>query len=242
MRRRTFIAGLGSEAAWPLAARAQRIGRRQVGILMGLRETDQDGQARVQTFRQSLADLGWVEGREVRIDVRWAGPDIARQRDYGRELVALTPDVLLANSTTATQALREATQTIPIVFVTLADAIDAGVVSNQARPDANVTGFIQWEYSMAGKWLGLLKDVAPLIARAAVLFNPNTLPFGSSYVRVAQEAGERLGVKVSAAAVTDAGAIEPMFAAMTGSDGGGVLGLPDVFVATNMERSYACGQ
>jgi putative ABC transport system substrate-binding protein len=152
MRRRTFIAGLGSAAAWPLAARAQRIGRRQVGILMGLRETDQDGQARVQTFRQSLADLGWVGAREVRIDVRWAGPEIARQRDYARELVALTPDVLLANSTTATQALREATQTIPVVFVTLADAIDAGVVSNQARPDANVTGFIQWEQNPGASW------------------------------------------------------------------------------------------
>src|SRR5579863_5974428 len=119
MRRRTFIAGLGGAAAWPAVVRAQRTGRmRHVGVLMALRETDRDAQARLQTFRQSLADFGWVEGREVRIDVRWAGPDIARQRDYARELVALSPDVILTNGTRATQALREATHTIPIVFVT----------------------------------------------------------------------------------------------------------------------------
>ena len=235
MRRREFIAGLGGAAAWPLAARAQQDARmRHVGVLMALRETDQDGQARLQTFRQSLADFGWVEGRGVRIDVRWAGPDVARQRNYARELVALTPDVLLTNATTTTQALREATQTIPIVFVTLADPVGTGVVSNLARPDANVTGFMQWEYSMAGKWLSLLKAVAPRLARAAVLFNPNTLPFGPSYVRAAQEAGERLGVKVNAAAVDDATAIEPIIAAMASFDDGGVVGLPDVFVADNM--------
>jgi putative ABC transport system substrate-binding protein len=201
---------------------------------MALRETDQDAQARLQTFRQSLADFGWVEGREVRIDVRWAGPDVARHRDYARELVALTPDVLLTNGTAATQALREATHTIPIVFVTAVDPVGTGVVSNLARPDANVTGFMQFEYSMAGKWLSLLKDVAPRLARVAVLFNPNTLPFGSSYVRVAQEAGERLGVKVNAAAVDDAAGIEPAIAAIASSDNGGVVGLPDVFFADNM--------
>jgi putative tryptophan/tyrosine transport system substrate-binding protein len=237
MRRREFIAGLASAAVSPLAARAQRDGRmRHVGVLMPYAEANQDAQARLQAFRQRLVDFGWVEGREVRIDVRWAGPDAARQRSYARELVALAPDVILTGATTTAQALREATQAIPIVFVTLSDPVGSGLVSNLARPDANVTGFMQFEYSMAGKWLSLLKDAAPRLGRAAVLFNPNTLPFGPSYVRAAQEVGERLAIKVNAAAVHDAAAIEPTIAAMASSDdgGGGVVGLPDVFFADNM--------
>jgi putative tryptophan/tyrosine transport system substrate-binding protein len=233
--RREFIAGLGGVAAWPLAARAQRNDRmRHIGVLMAHRETNQGAQARLQVFRQSLADLGWVEDREVRIDVRWAGPDVAQQRSDARELVALTPDVILTNSTTATRALREETQVIPIVFVTLTDPVGTGVVSNLARPDANVTGFMEFEYSMTGKWLSLLKDVAPRLARAAVLFNPNTSPFGPSYVRAAQEAGKRLGVKVDDAALDDAAAIEPMIAAMASFDNGGVVAVPDVFNEDNM--------
>jgi putative tryptophan/tyrosine transport system substrate-binding protein len=235
MRRREFIAGLAGAAAWRLAARAQPDAqRRRVGVLMAFREIDQDAQARLQAFRQSLADFGWVEGHEVRIDVRWAGPDLAIQRSYARELVALAPDVILTSATTAAQALREATQVIPIVFVTISDPVGSGVVSNLARPDANVTGFTQHEYSMAGKWLSLLKDVAPRLARAAVLFNPNTLPFGPSYVRAAQEVGERLAIKVNTAAANDVAAIERIIAAMANSDDGGVVGLPDAFFADNM--------
>jgi putative tryptophan/tyrosine transport system substrate-binding protein len=235
VRRREFIAGLGSAAAWPLPARAQPIGRvRRIGVLIASSEIDQEAQARLQTFRQSLADLGWVEGREVRIDVRWAGPNVAQQHVYARELVALTPDLLLTNATTATQALREATHAIPIVFVTLFDPIRSGVVSNLARPDANVTGFTQYEPSMAGKWLSLLKDVAPRLARVVVLFNPNTSPFGPAYVRVVQEAGERVGVMVSAAAVVDGAAIEATIAAMANFGDGGVLALPDNFLADNV--------
>jgi putative tryptophan/tyrosine transport system substrate-binding protein len=235
MRRREFIAGLGGTAAWPVAARGQREARlRRIGVLIASSESDQEAQARLQSFRQTLADLGWVEGREVSIDVRWAGPDTARQRNYALELVSLTPDVFLTNATTSTQALREATRSIPIVFVTLFDPIRGGVISNLARPDANVTGFMQYEQSMAGKWLSLLKNVAPGLARVAVLFNPNTLPFGMAYVRVVQEAGEGLGVKVNAAAVEGAAAIEPIFAAVAGSDDGGVLALPDNFAANNI--------
>jgi len=235
MRRRDFIAGLGGAAAWPLAARAQPNGRvRRIGVLIASSEIDQEAQARLQTFRQSLADLGWVEGHEVRIDVRWAGPDVAQQHVYARELIALTPDLLLTNATTATQALREATQAIPIVFVTLFDPIRSGVVSNLARPDANVTGFTQYEPSMAGKWLSLLKEVAPRLARVVVFFNPKTLPFGPAYVRVVQEAGERLGVKVSAATVEEAAGIEATVSAMANFDDGGVVALPDNFAADNI--------
>jgi putative tryptophan/tyrosine transport system substrate-binding protein len=236
VRRREFITGIGGAAvAWPLAAHAQPNGRvRRIGVLIASSEIDQEAQARLQTFLRSLADLGWVEGHEVRIDVRWAGPDVAQQHVYARELVALTPDLLLTNATTATQALREATQAIPIVFVTLFDPIRSGVVSNLARPDANVTGFTQYEPPMAGKWLSLLKEVAPRLARVVVFFNPKTLPFGPAYVRVVQEAGERLGVKVSAATVEDAAGIEATVSAMANFDDGGVVALPDNFAADNI--------
>ena len=229
MRRREFIAGLGTAAAWPLAASAQQ-GEpvRRVGVLMPFAETDQEAQARLQAFRQGLTNLGWVEGRNLRIEVRWTGPDVVSQRSHGRELLALTPDVILTSTSPATLALREATRTIPIVFVTLNDPVSTGIVSNLARPEANVTGFTLFEYSLAGKWLSLLKDMAPWLARVALLFNSDTsAPFAPFYVRAAQDAGERLALKITAAGVRDAAAIEPAIAAIAGSDDGGLIVLPD---------------
>ena len=241
MERREFVTILGgAAAAWPLAARAQQGGRvRRVGALMAFSEADPEGQARFQAFRQGLADLGWVEGRNVRIDVRWAGPDVARHQSHARELVALAPEAILVNGTTATQALRDATRTIPIVFVAISDPVATGVVSNLARPEANVTGFMSFEYSMAGKWLGLLKDMAPRLARVALLFNPDTAPFAPAYVWAAQVAGEQLALKVMAAGVREVGAIEPVVAAMAGSDDGGLLVLPDVFNVANSATTIA---
>src|SRR5262245_4651814 len=172
--RRAFIGGLGAAAAWPLAVGAQGERVRRVGVLMPFDQGDREGQARFQAFRQGLADLGWIEGRNLHLDVRWAGPDVAGIRNHARELVAAAPDAIQANGTTATQALRDATRTIPIVFANVFDPVATGVVSNLARPEANITGFMQSEYSMAGKWLGLLKDVATRLARVEVLFTPET--------------------------------------------------------------------
>ena len=236
MRRRELIAGLGSTAAaWPAVGRTQPNARaRQIGVLLASSEADQEAQARLQAFRLGLADRGWIEDREVRIDVRWAGPDVAQQHNYARDLIGLMPHVLVTNATTATQALREATHTIPIVFVTLFDPVRSGVVSNLARPDANVTGFTQYEQSMAGKWLSLLKTVAPKLTQVRVLFNPNTTPFGAAYVRVVQEAGERMGVMVAAAAVVDIAAVEAIIAATASFGDGGMLCLPDNFLADNV--------
>jgi putative ABC transport system substrate-binding protein len=242
MRRRQFITVLGGAAAatWPLAARAQQGDRvRRIGVLMAYGEANPDGQARIQIFRQGLADLGWIEGRNLRIDVRWAGSDVAHQRSHARELVALAPEAILANSTTATRALWDATRTIPIVFVNLSDPIITGVVSTVARPEANVTGFMQFEYSMSGKWLSLLKDVAPRLARVALLFNPDTAPYAPFYVRAAQDAGESLALKITAAGVRDAAGIEPAIAAMAGSDDGGLLVVPDVFFAPHRATMIA---
>jgi putative tryptophan/tyrosine transport system substrate-binding protein len=218
MRRREFITLLGGGVATcPLAARAQQGRVRRVGVLAANTYGGRGGQL----FREALADLGWVEGRNLRIDVRLIDGDVALARSYARELVALAPDVILAGNTIITQALRDATRTIPIVFVTLTDPVSTGVVSNLARPEANVTGFMQWEYSIAGKWLSLLKDMAPRIRRVAVLFDPDGTPYGPFYVKAAQDAGERLSVAVTAASVRDTAGIEPAIAA--GSDDGGLL-------------------
>src|SRR5262249_55581848 len=148
-------------------ARAQqREPVRLVGVLMPFRETDQEAQARLQLFRQELTNLGWVEGRNLRIDVRWTGPDVASQRSHAYELIALTPDAILTNTTPVTLALRDATRTIPIVFVAINDPVSTGVVSNLARPGGNVTGFsLYFEYSLYGKWLELLKEMVPRLAR-----------------------------------------------------------------------------
>jgi putative ABC transport system substrate-binding protein len=172
IQRREFIALLcgAAPAVGPFAARAQHDGRvRRIGALMGYDETDQESQARFRAFRQGLADLGWVEARNLRVDVRWAGTgvDVAGRQSHARELVALAPEAILASTSVTALALRDATRTIPIVFVNLNDPVVTGVVSALARPEANVTGFMSYEYSMAGKWLSLLKDMAPRLARVA---------------------------------------------------------------------------
>jgi putative ABC transport system substrate-binding protein len=234
MRRRDFITLLGAAAAWPLAARAQQGERvRRIGVLMPYFETAPEGQARLRALRQGLADFGWVAGRNIRIDDRWAGPDVALQRTYARELVALAPDVILVGSTSATQALRDATSAIPIVFLALNDPVTTGLVSNLARPDTNVTGFLAFEYSLAGKWLSLLKDAAPRLAHISLLFNPDTTPTSALYLRSAQDAGERLALNVTGAGVRDETMIEPAIAAIAGSNGGGLIVLPDVFNTAN---------
>jgi putative tryptophan/tyrosine transport system substrate-binding protein len=239
MKRREFIAGLGSAAAWPMVARAQQDARvRRVGVLMPFAESDPEWRRRLQLFQQGLADLGWVEGRNLRIDARPAGPDLARQQSNARELVALADDVILAVGTPVTKALRDATQTIPIVFVGLPDPVAIGIVSNLARPEANVTGFMSYESSLAGKWLSLLKNMVPNLARVALLFHSEAGLMAPLYVRAAQDAGEHLILKITAASVHDAAAIEPAIVAMAGDDGG-LLVLPDAFTIATRATTIA---
>jgi putative ABC transport system substrate-binding protein len=240
MRRREFITLFGTAAAWPIAARAQQDAReRRIGVLMADGEADPEGQARFVALRQRLVDLGWIEGRNLRLEVRWAGPDAAPQQNHARELVALAPDVIVGATQTTMLALRGATQTIPLVFVGLSDPVATGIVSNLARPEANVTGFMRFEHSMAGKWLSLIKDVAPRLARVALLFNPDTAPFASLYTRAAQEAGERLALKVTPAPVRDVAAIGPAVAAMAVPNDGGLLILPQPFNTSNRATTIA---
>jgi len=170
VKRRELITLLGAAAAWPLAAKAQQGERmRRIGVLMPSAADDPEFQARITAFLQGLAQLGWLDGRNVRIDTRWGVADTDRIRKYAAELVALAPDVILANSSAAIAPLLQATRTVPIVFTSVADPVGAGYVDSLARPGGNATGFFVWEYSIAAKWLELLKEIAPRVTRAAVL-------------------------------------------------------------------------
>jgi putative tryptophan/tyrosine transport system substrate-binding protein len=172
MRRREFITLLGSAVVWPLAARAQQGDRvRRIGVLMPTAESDPEAKARLSGFTQALAEAGWSDGRNLRVDVRWAAGNVDLMRRFAKELVDLRPEMILAATTPATAALQRETRTIPIVFVSVSDPVGAGFVASLARPGGNLTGFISEEASMAGKWLELLTEIAPTIRRAAIMFN-----------------------------------------------------------------------
>ena len=171
MRRRDFLGVLGGAAAWPLAARAQQQKVSRIGVLMSLAADDPEDQARLAAFLQGLQQFGWVAGRNVRIDTRWCRGSLADARKYVAELVALAPDVILATGSATMGPLLQATRTLPIVFVTVPDPVGAGFVDSLARPGGNATGFTAFEYGLSGKWLELLKEIAPRVTRAAVISN-----------------------------------------------------------------------
>jgi putative ABC transport system substrate-binding protein len=182
VRRREFITLLGGAAvARPLAARAQHFERMQrIGVLMNVAADDAEGQGRVAAFQQALQQLGWTDGRNVRIDYRWATGDTGRFQRYAEELLALAPDVVLASSTPSVQALQQATRTVPIVFANVGDPVGAGFVDSMAWPGGNATGFIPWEFGFGAKWLELLKEIAPRVTRVAVL---RDLTIGPAFLR-----------------------------------------------------------
>jgi putative tryptophan/tyrosine transport system substrate-binding protein len=194
VKRREFIAGLGSAAAWPLAARAQQGERvRRIGVLMLLDENDPPGKTFVAAFIQALAGFGWTNGRNVRMDLRWGGSDTNRIRALAQELVGLQPDIILAHGTPATVAVQRETRTIPIVFVSVADPVVNGIVARLDRPSGNITGFANLEASLGGKWLELLSEIAPGLKRAAIMFNPDTAPV-STFVPSFETAARSLKV------------------------------------------------
>jgi putative tryptophan/tyrosine transport system substrate-binding protein len=231
MRRREFIAGLGGAAAWPLAARAQQPDRtRRIGVLLGYDESDPEGKAELAGFTQGFAELGWIDGRNVRIDVRWAPGSVDWMRTFAKELVELQPGVIVANSTPATTALQRETRTIPIVFVIVSDPVGAGFVASLTRPGGNITGFINMEGAMGGKWLQLLTEIAPSVKRVAIMFNPDTAPGGGSYHLPSFEAAARsLKVAPIAAPVHSDAEIETVITTLGREPGGGLVVMPDVF-------------
>jgi len=223
IERRKFIAALGGSAfAWPLAARAQQADRvRRVGVLMNLAADDPEGQARIAAFLQGLQELGWTEGRNVRIDYRWHADDADRYRTYAAELVALAPDVILASSSASTAALQQATRTVPIVFAIVVDPVGAGYVASLARPGGNVTGFTLFEYSLSGKWLELLKEIAPNLMRIAILRDP-AIASGIGQFAVIQAMAPP-SFELSPIDVRDAGEIERGVAAFARRSNGGLI-------------------
>ena len=225
MQRREFITLLGSAvSAWPRAAQAQQSERmRRIGVLMNSPADDLVGQARFSAFLQGLLQLGWTEGRNIRIDVRWvAQGDSEVNRQHAAEMVALAPEVILTTTTAPTAALQRATRSIPIVFAMVVDPVGAGIVASQPRPGGNVTGFMQFEFSLAGKWLELLKQIAPGATRAAILRDPN-IATGIGQFAVIQAMAPPLGMEVSAINVRDAREIESGVASFAHSANGGLV-------------------
>jgi putative ABC transport system substrate-binding protein len=229
MRRRDFIAGLGSAAAWSVVAWAQQGERvRRIGVLTGFGESDMEGQAHLSAFTRGLAELGWAVGPNVRTDIRWASGNANLMRTFAKELVSLKPDVILTDTTVQTAALQRETRTIPIVFTTVANPVEAGFVTSLARPGGNITGFIHLEASMASKWLELLTEIAPGLKRAAFLFNPDTAPGGGSYYLPPFEATARLlKVKPISAPVRSDAEIEKVMISLGHEPGGGLVVVPD---------------
>lgn len=223
MRRREFITLLGGAAAWPVAARTQPADRvRRIGVLIGLAADDPQGRAIIAAFLQGLHQLGWSEGRNARIDIRWGAGDAENMRKYAAELVTLTPDVMLATGGTTVGPLLQASRTVPIVFANVPDPVGSGFVESLAQPGGNATGFVQFEYSLSGKWLELLKQIAPGVTRAAVLWDP-AITAGIGQFAVIQAVAPSLGMEVRAVKVRDAPEIERGVAAFARSANGGLI-------------------
>ena len=235
MRRREFITLLGGAAVWPLGARAQQPERmRRVGVLNSIAADDPQSQRRMTAFVQGLQQLGWTEGRNVRIEIRWGAGDSGRLRQYAAELVALAPDVILAVTVSSMVPLQKATSTVPIVFTQVTDAVGAGFVESLSRPGGNATGFSLSEYGFSTKWLELLKQIAPRVTRAGVLRDPSN-PSGIGLLAAIQGAAPALNVEVSPLGVRDVGEIDRVIATFAQRPNGALILVPTALTVINRQ-------
>ena len=240
MKRREFITLVGGLAVWPLTARAQQPDRlRRIGALIGFAEGDPAVQSWLAAFRVALAKLGWREGSNLRIESRWAGYDPDRMKTFAKELVDLRPDAILSVTTPVTDALVRATQTIPIVIVTVADPMSSGFVTSLGRPGGNVTGFALYEPGMGGKWLELLKQIAPGVTRVALLFNPATTVPVKFYMSSIEAAASSFATQARTTPVHAEDEIEGVIAALAGNPGADLIVMPDLFNLTNRDLIIA---
>src|SRR5215831_1913311 len=242
MKRREFITLLGSAAAaWPLDVLAQQPERpRLVGVLTGLSEADPEGPPRIVEFQRELQDLGWTEGRNIRIEYRWAGGDADRIRTFAAELTAMKPDAMLAYSTPCAEALARETHTIPIVFALVSDPVGSGLAASLARPGGNATGFTNFEPSIGAKWIEILKEISPRIRRVALLFNPETAPSGGAiYLQPVQAAASSSAVEPIIAAVHSVAEVEDLLAPIARNVDSGLIVMPDIFTSAHRELIVA---
>jgi len=241
LKRRDFITLLGCAAAWPLAARAQQTERiRRIGALMGFGEDDAEGTLWLSSFKVALQELGWVDGRNVLMDVRWSASNTERERMFAKELVSLRPDVILAHGTPVTAALRRETQMIPIVFGAVADPVGEGFVESLSRPGGNITGFLFSEAGMGGKWLELLKEIAPNVKRAAMIFNPDTAPGrGSHYLPSFEAAARSLGVEPITEPVHNEAEIETVVTRLGHKPESGLVAIGDSLSGVPPKANYS---
>jgi ABC-type uncharacterized transport system substrate-binding protein len=240
MRRRDFVKVVaGSAAAWPLAARAQQDQRvRRIGVLMGdFPEDAPEGRAVAAAFREELQKLGWTEGRNIRIDTRWAAADVEAMQRFAKELVGSQPELIFSTNTPATATLLQQTRTIPIVFVQVTDPVGSGFVASIPRPGGNVTGFITMAPTMAAKWVELLKEIAPHVNRVAMLFNPATATYFEYYLNPFKAAAPSFAVEAIAAPARDVSELESVIAAQARAPNGGLIAMPDSFL--NAHRAEA---
>ncbi len=231
MRRREFFGVLGGAAAtWPFAARAEQQPDRlrRIGVLIGFAESDHGAQSGVAGFREELRKLGWMEGRNIEVDTRWATAE--SMQAFARELVALQPDFILTSSTPATAAMVQQTRTIPIIFVMVSDPVGSGFVASLSRPGGNVTGFTAIEGSLGGKWVELLKEIAPQVARVALLFNPAMATYAEYYLHPFKVAAASLGVEAIVAPVHDSSELESVVTTQAREPNSGLIIMPDAFI------------
>jgi putative ABC transport system substrate-binding protein len=241
MKRREFIAGIaGAAIAWPAVSRAQQSSRmHRLGALIGTPLGDPGGQAEIAAFVKALAELGWVEGRNIDIAYRWSGGDIALAEAFAKELIALNPDILLARSTPPTMALKSATSTIPIVFVNVAEPISSGIVPNLVRPGGNITGFAGFEASIGGKWLQLLKEVDPRVIRIGIIYNPQTAPFAGLFLRSIETAAPTVGVETIAMPVQSEADIAAALTSLAQRPGSGLVQILDTYTLEHRDTIIA---
>jgi putative ABC transport system substrate-binding protein len=236
MKRRDFIALTGAAALTPFVARAQHAeGTRRIAVLMGTSEQDEETQRRLAAFRKGLQTLGWVEGKNIRIEGRWGGGKLERIRAHARDIVASKPDAVLTNGTPSTAAMQRETATIPIVFAVITDPVGDGFVASLSRPGGNITGFSAYDPEVSGKWMEFLKEMAPSVTRAGILFNPRTVPGGGTrLMRPFLDAAARtMAIEPTAIPVETAADIESALAAHAARPGAGLVAMPDGFLFVN---------
>ena len=244
MRRRDFITLLGGAmAAWPLGAHAQQREQiRRIGVLSSLAETDLEAQTWDAAFRKQLDELGWADGRNLHIEYRWGAGSVERMQLFAKELIRVNPEVILSFSTPATAALQAETHTIPIVFAAASDPVGSGFVASLTNPGGNITGFINLEASLSGKWLELVHEVAPHVSRVAFLFNPNTAPFAQYYLDSFRSAASALAVEAIEASVHSIAEVEAVMAKLGREAGAGLVVMSDTFLVFNRERIYSLAE